>query len=291
MKLRIECLECVVKQARTTARRCTDDVRLQQRILQEVMRRLSTDTLDRSPAEHSMPAYEVASELSGVADPYEEEKRRYNELAIGLYPELKERIRRSDDSLRTAAKLAVAGNVIDLGIGISFDIEQEIAQVLAGTFAVDHFNRFREELPQARSLLYLCDNAGEIVFDRLFMEELVATYPSLDVIAVVKGGPVINDATLADAEFVGLTGVVRVISCGFAVVGVPYGRVTEEVRQLLRSSDLVVGKGQGNFETTSDYPRPIYSILKAKCPCVADELTVEFGDVVFFRHVGEGPWR
>jgi uncharacterized protein with ATP-grasp and redox domains len=261
------------------------------RILKEVMRRLIDDPLTASPAEVSQAAYDVAMELSGVADPYREEKARYNEFALGMYGELKERVRRAGDPLRTAAKLAVAGNVIDLGIGIAFDVRQEIERVVGGDFAVDHFERFRRELREAGTLLYLCDNAGEILFDRIFLEEIVAVRPALAVTAVVKSGPIINDATLEDAEAVGLAGRVRVIPCGAAVIGTPYRRVNEEVRGLLRSCDLVVGKGQGNFETTSGFPRPLYSILKAKCPCVADELGVEHGDVAFVRRTGAEGWE
>ena len=284
------CLECVVKQARTAAEFSTTDPRLRERIVKEAMRRLAADSLDRSPAECSMPAYEAAAELSGVSDPFAQQKRSHNELIVAMYDELRDVVRSSPDPLHTAAKLAVAGNVIDLGVVGRFDIRQEIGEVLAGAFAIDHFERFRRELERAATLVALCDNAGEIVFDKLFLETLRDARPSLDVVAVVKSGPIINDATAEDADAVGLSEVARVVASGSAVIGTPYRSVSDEVRRLLRESDLVVSKGQGNFETASSFPRSVYFMLKAKCSCVAEELGVGFGDVVFLHRSGSGGW-
>ncbi len=283
MRFRLECIECIVRQARRTAERCTSDPARRLAIIKETMRRLCADTLDRSPAEHSLVAYAAAMELSGAADPFRESKAEQNAIALDMYPALRERVMRSPDPLRTAAKLSVAGNVIDLGVALTFDVRDEVEKVLRGTLAVDHFARFGEELASARTLLFLCDNCGEIVFDKLFIETMRAHLPALRVFAVVKGAPIINDATLDDAAAVGLAEAAEVVSTGCACIGAPRGVVGPRVAELLDSCDLVIAKGQGNFETSGGPPRPMYFLLKAKCPCVAEELGVRFGDVVFMR--------
>ena len=229
--------------------------------------------------------------LTGAADPFAQSKREQNQAALEAYPSLKDIVARADDPLHTAAKLAAAGNIIDLGTMAGFDVGAEVSRVLAGSFAVDHYTVFRRELAAAPSLLYLCDNCGEVVFDRLFLETIHALYPQVALTAVVKSGPIINDATLRDARDVALDRAARVVASGGALIGTPYREVSPEVRELLRTSAIVIAKGQGNFETSSALPRTMYFILKAKCPCVASELSVDFGDVVFLRHEGSGAWN
>jgi damage-control phosphatase, subfamily I len=290
MKIRLDCIECIVRQARMTAERSTADPALRLRIVTETMRRVLAAPLVRSPAEHSLAAYATAAELSGVADPFLASKDEQNAHALAMYDELRDRVARAADGLRTAAKLAVAGNVVDLGIGLAFDVRAEIEKVLAGELAIDDFAAFARELGAARTLLYLCDNCGEIVFDKLFIAAMRARFPALRVTAVVKGAPIINDATLREADRVGLAEAAEVVSTGCACIGAPLRDIDPRIAERMRASDLVVSKGQGNFETASDLPRPIYFLLKAKCPCVADELGVRFGDVVFMRHEGQGSW-
>ena len=281
MKVCPQCFECALKQARTTAQYVTDDENLITAVLQETARRVAEASTSLSPAEFSMAAYDSVRERLGVLDPYLEQKKKFNAVAVGLAERLQERITRSSDPFRTAALLAAAGNVIDLGIGIVFDIETEIERVLREGFAVDHLEAFRKELAGSRTLLYCLDNAGEVVFDRLFVEEILRSFPSLRVTALVKGGPIINDATLDDAREAGLDDLLEVKTTGTAAIGVPLGSVNEETRRLLSESDLILSKGQGNFETLDSLERPFYVLLKAKCRCVAEALGVGEGEVVF----------
>jgi len=180
-------------------------------------------------------------------------------------------------------RLAATGNVIDLGIGVAFDIEREVEKALETPFAVDDFAKFEEDLKRARKLLYIGDNAGEIVFDKVLIEEIhkVGDY---QVIFVVRGGPCINDALREDAEEVGMDEVAKVIDTGSDGIGIPWKEVSEEFREAFLEADLRISKGQGNFETLNGRPEPIYFVLKAKCEAVARELGVRYGDVVFKRH-------
>jgi uncharacterized protein with ATP-grasp and redox domains len=261
-----------------TAQLCTEDEALHQRVVNETMRQLLAVQLDGSPpGEYSCIAYRTAERVLGIADPYYEQKRKYNHIALGLYPQLKQRVEQASDPLYMAAKLAIAGNIIDLGIGLQFDLMGAIEQAAAHDPVINHFPAFRRQLESAQSILYLSDNAGEIVFDRLFVEEL----PRGRVTFVVKSGPIINDALREDAEEAGVTHVAKVITTGSNKIGVPWGEVSHEFLEAFHAADIILSKGMGNFETTATADGNIFFLLKAKCSEVAPELGVKEGDVVF----------
>jgi uncharacterized protein with ATP-grasp and redox domains len=283
LKASINCLACVVKQGTRTAQLCTDDPVIQQKVVDEVMKRLQGAALDITPARLSDVAYAVAREVTGVADPFAAAKRETNRQALELLPELRERIAASDDPLHAAVKVALIGNAIDLGIGHQFDLERDVDQVLKGGLTVDDYEVFGRLLKDCRKLLYLCDNSGEIAFDRLLIELLK---DRCEVVASVKSGPIINDATRQDAEEVGLTDVVPVIETGSDQVGVDWDTTSREFAEAFHAADLILAKGQGNFETLDGGAQEIFFLLKAKCPEVARELGVNEGDTVFVRGRG-----
>jgi uncharacterized protein with ATP-grasp and redox domains len=232
----------------------------------------------KSPAALSLVAYATAASVSGNADPYRDLRRSQNEIALELEPELRALVRESDDPLGTALHLAAAGNVIDLGVqtDADIDIHAAIAQVLHERFTVDHTDAFRESLAPCRDLVYLLDNAGEIVFDKILIEELLKRTA---VTAVVKAGPIINDVLLEDAVQVGLTGLCEVIDNGGAFVGSPLDLVPDRFLERLHRADLILGKGQGNYETVDDFPGDVFLILRAKCEVIAQHMGVRYGQV------------
>ena len=271
-------MPCIMKQAYNTARRSTDDERIIRDILDRTAEYVTTLDMDRTPADASYFAYKTTRELTGNADPYEKEKRRYNDICLSIAPEIKKRIDSSDDPLYTAIKAAIFGNLIDLGIGFAFDIEKDMETIFSREPNINDYEELKKILTSERkNILYLGDNAGEIVFDRLFIEKIKDDH---DVTFVVKKGPIINDATMVDAVQTGITDIVRVIDTGSDGIGVRWSEVSEEFRELYDSADLIISKGQGNFETNSDKPRIIFFLLKAKCDSVAKKLNVKFGDIV-----------
>ena len=277
MKAFLDCVPCAVRQALETVRRATDDGPAHLAVLKEVCRRLADVHLDQTPAALSRVAYQVVEELTGEADPYAREKRMYNDRILSLVDHLETLLDEAENRLHRALMLAVAGNVIDLGIGRAFDIDREIGTVLERGFARDDSGELEAELATGRQrVLYMLDNAGEIVFDRLLIEQLA----DHDVTACVRGGPIINDVTLADAEQVGLAERCPVITTGSNAVGVAWAEASDELRAAWDEADIIIAKGQANFETLADTPGNRYLILMAKCPCVAQELGVELGDVV-----------
>ena len=232
-----------------------------------------------SPALLSQIVYATVREMTGVADPFAQARRETNRRALALLPELRRRIAASPDPLHAAIKVALIGNVVDLGIGgHAFDLERDIAQGLDAVLAVDDYPAFRAALKDCRRLLYVCDNSGEIAFDRLLIEDLRAR---CQVTASVKSRPIINDATMQDAEEVGLPAVADVIETGSDDIGVNWERASREFIAAFRAADLVLAKGQGNFETLDETPGEIFFLLKAKCPEVAAELGVSEGALVF----------
>ena len=283
MKARLGCISCFVKQGLAAARLSTSDVALQRKILDEILKRLQGLPLDASPAFLSNIVYATVREMTGVADPFEHAKRETNRRALALLPELRRRIAASADPLYTAIQVALIGNVVDLGIGHAFDLERDVEAMLASDLTVDDYPAFRSAMESCRRLLYVCDNSGEIAFDQLLMERLRAHY---EVVASVKSGPIINDATMKDAEEVGLTSVVRVIETGSNYIGVSWEHSSAEFIAAFRAADVVIAKGQGNFETLSDSVGEIFFLLKVKCGEVAGELGVAEGATVFLRNRG-----
>ena len=278
MKSTLECLECTIAQALRTARAATDDPEIHRRIVDETARRIPGMSLDLSPADNSRCAYEITAELSGNPDPYKQARREQNDLALALEPDLRKLLDESGDRLETALHLAAAGNIIDLGTSQAqhIDVHGAIEQALREKFAVDHTGALRESLASCKDLLFLLDNAGEIVFDKLLIEELLKLTP---VTAVVKGAPIINDVIMADAEQVGLTDVCEVIDNGGAFVGSPLNLIPQRFRDRMDRADVIVGKGQGNYETIDEYPGDVFLILRAKCDIVARHMGVQFGQV------------
>lgn len=281
MNAKPECFLCVLRQALNTARLVSGDEDVHHRVLKAVAAHLADAPMNQTPASLSKPAYEVVSEITGVADPYESRKKAHNAEALALLPGIRERIEAAEDPLGAAVKAAAAGNIVDLGIGHSFDLERDIDAIMSRPLAIDHTDQLRRELGSGTRLLYLGDNAGEIVFDLLLIERLLAT--GTEVTFTVKSGPVINDATMDDAMQVGMTDLVPVVETGSDDIGVNWNNVSAEFRSLYDSADIVISKGHGNFETTDDRESNTYFLLKAKCPVVASRAGVELGDVVFLR--------
>ena len=281
MKTKIDCLPCVFKQALVTVRLATSDLKVQERALKELAGFYSDKKLEGSPAEFSQFSYRIISEVTGVADPFAAEKKKFNKLALSMVTECLNAINFSDDRFVTGAHLAVAGNIIDLGIGAGFDIHGTLKSALETPFVINDLEKLRETLGNVKSLLYIGDNAGEIVFDRLFVEIIQNLFPGVKIKFSVKSKPIINDATMKDAIDVGFDKVCEIIETGTDDIGAPLEKIGADFLQEFNHADLIIAKGHGNFETLNEVTgRKIYFILKAKCEVVAKELGVKVGDSV-----------
>jgi hypothetical protein len=264
----------------------TKNEKVHRKILDQVMEKLSQLPLEASPPEIAQIVYSMIKEITKNGDPYREAKKGQNELALKLYPEFKEMIARSEDPLFFSLKLAIAGNIIDLGIQKKVDdIKGEVLSAFNAPLAVNHYSKFKKDLMNSRMLLYLGDNAGEIVFDKILIEQVRQT-KDIKVIFVVRGSPIINDATMEDAEFVGMETVAEVISNGFDAPATVLSKSSPEILELFSRADMIIAKGQGNYESLSSKDKNIFFLLKAKCSVIAKDLGVEEGDTILKSQMG-----
>jgi damage-control phosphatase, subfamily I len=280
MRTYLDCIPCFFRQALETTRLAKLSEEEQRQVLVELGERLSGFSLQSSPPEIARSLYADIAARAG-RDPFREIRKKSNCQALDLYPRLKKRVKDSADPIRTAVRLAIAGNVIDYGTPGAFDIREEIEVVLGTEFGAFMFHEFQTALSRAGTILYLCDNAGEIVFDRLLIEEIQDRY-QIEVIAAVRGGPVLNDVIMEDAVQVGLDRVCRVITNGSNAPGTLIQACSDEFLRIYHDADLVISKGQGNFETLWGEKKNICFLFKVKCDVVARHIDGTVGDTVLF---------
>jgi len=279
VKAVLECLPCFVRQALEAARMATDDETVQERVVREVLKRAAEASFDETPVHMSHVIHSVVREQSGCEDPYREVKEYSNRFCLELYPEMQSVVEQSDDPFETAIRLAIAGNIIDFGVANTVEIDRvrdTIAHALEAPLDGAMVQLMQTAVTEAEDILYLADNAGEIVFDRLLLEQM----PVDKITVAVKGGPIINDATIDDARSAGLTEIVSVIESGTRSAGTILDTCTAEFRERFAAADLVIAKGQGNYEALNDIEKPVFFLLKAKCPVIASHLNCRVGDIV-----------
>ena len=272
MKTYLDCIPCFMSQA---LRISTKDEKTIKTVLDEVGCTIKGFSLSQSPPEMAAVIYKKIKQITFVDDPYQNIKRLNIEEALQLYPKLKILIEKSDNRLLTAIRIAIAGNVIDLGIDKQFNIIQDLSLILNQKFAILDLQQFVQRLEGAKSILYLGDNAGESVFDRILIEEL-----GKKVTYVVREVPIINDVTYADAVSSGIHKVAEIISSGSTAPATLLQLCNEEFKERFNKADMIISKGQGNFEGLSDSDRPIFFLLKAKCRIIANELGVKEDDII-----------
>ncbi len=275
----LDCTPCLVRQALEAARSAADDDATQHRIMQEALAMLAAEIkTGQSPPHIGQLIHRLVRRLTENDDPYAEIKRRSNSAALAALPRLRTLVQDSADPLASAAHLAIAANVLDAGMnaaavagalqegssqdgnGVVQALESGLTEPLRGD--VDDF---RAAVAHARRLLLLTDNSGEIVVDRLLVEQL----PTERLTIAVRGRPVLNDATLDDAATAGLNELAPVIDNGSDAPGTLLDDCSPGFRDVFNRADLIIAKGQGNYETLSDAGADIFFLFKVKCPLVA----------------------
>ncbi|MCK4681544.1 DUF89 family protein [Candidatus Bipolaricaulota bacterium] len=286
MKTYLDCFPCFMRQALDAARMATADPAVQREVLDRVAELLPAVPLDSTPVDLGQLVHRLVWEVTGVADPYAKVKKESNDLGLKLYPTLKSQVEGSEDRLSIALKVAGAGNIIDFGPKLTVAPNRSIEQIVNDSFtqalqdSLDpvQYHAFKEKLTEVEEILYLGDNTGEIVCDKILIEELVRQ--GKEVTFVTRGEPIINDVTLADARYVGLGKVATVITNGSDAPGTRLSDCSPEFVAAFQSAELIISKGQGNFEGLSNVPGPIFFLFKVKCPVIAREARAEIGTVV-----------
>jgi len=295
MKTYLDCIPCFFKQALDAAQLAGANKATQKKILKVLSKEVLKFDLKECPTAMGRILYKLVRQITGRQDPFKEIKQKSNEFALSLYPRLKKKVETSKDRLLAALELAIAGNIIDYGIkkvgqekrGLAPFFESEIERLFTGedriirkeSKALFAYPAFKRNLKKARRILYIGDNAGEIVFDRILIEEM----KDKEIIYVVRGGPIINDALAEDAVFCGIDKYARIVSSGCDAPGTILKFCTGNFRKIFKEAEFIISKGQGNFEALSGQRRPIFFLFKAKCPVVAKYLGCKLGDIILKR--------
>lgn len=263
--LACECLPCMVGQARRAADLVHGDVVQKLQLTGALISYLHGSRMEdlRTVENH---AHAIIRRCLG-GDPYRAARRASTAQALAMYPRLQACIAASPDPLETAVRIAAAGNAIDLAACAAYDLDEALRAAMEQPLVIDHLDDFRRTVFQAGALVYLGDNAGEAVFDRLLIETL-----GLPVTFVVKGGPSINDVLLEDAHAAGLDRVAPLVSNGTDWIGTHLPALSPACRELLENAPLILAKGQANLMTLIDFEPPAgrcFFLLKVKCQPVA----------------------
>ena len=283
MRTYLDCYPCFVRQALEAARMAGADQERQRVVLNRVLGALREIDIASTPPEIGDRIHRIVREETGADDPYRAAKEESTRQALALYPRLKALVEDSTDSLDMAVRLAIAGNIIDLGHAVDYDLWGSVERVIVQPFAIDDGPVLREALDRATWVLYLADNAGETVFDRVLIETL-----DVPVTYVVKGGAILNDATLDDARAAGLDRVATVIANGSDAPGTILERSSDGFRQLYEEAELIIAKGQANYESLSGEGDRLFFLLQTKCPVIAADVGVPVGGIVLKQ--GDGSW-
>lgn len=282
MKLELDCIPCFARQVLQAARMCTEDKNIQKEILLESIKSVQEIDRYKSAPELGRVMHSTVVKFTGVSDPYSEIKRKNIRLGLKYYPFLKSFLAERKDKLYWALKIAAVGNILDSAVYGDRDMEDCLETELQKEFKICDIDLLREDLQQASSLLLIGDNAGETVFDKVLLEYLKEIKPQMKMYFAARGGPVINDATVEDAYASGLNETAEIISSGCTAPGLLLQEAIKEFMRIYRNTDIIISKGQGNYETLGNEPRKIYFILKAKCSVNAGNLGVPLNEYVLW---------
>jgi hypothetical protein len=260
----------------------TDNEKIQTEVLKEVMKHLQNISFTNSPPEISREVHQIIRKVTKSKDPYKKVKDQSNQTAKNQYLHLKKLMRESDDPLLMAIKLSIVGNVIDFGTMNRFNLDDMINNAINRDFDGNSYSEFKNTLEKSETILFLADNTGEIFFDKLLIEELKNRQKKITY--VVKANPIINDATIDDVYFAGINKLARIIEGDagqkLSSPGMILSYASKDFLELFESSDMIISKGQGNYEGLSDVNRKVFFMLVVKCPLVAKDIKNEIGKLI-----------
>ena len=279
--MNLECVPCFQRQVVDALRMSQVDDSAMRAILEKAIQALLSIQWDVCPPLMAQTVHSLVRRELGGIDPYWQVKKESNTKAQVLYTTLQSLVSSSPDPLSAAIRIAIAGNIMDYGPSDSFDFEGTVNECLTQDIALGSTESLKNALSGASSLLYLADNAGEIVCDKLLLESIGAEYDLTSIVLAVKGGPILNDATREDAEQAGMLSLpsVSLAYINNGESGTGYRRESPEFREYMNSFDVIIAKGQGNYEILSPYP-DIFFLLKAKCSLLAAHAGVPKGSLI-----------
>ncbi|MHC1719805.1 MAG: DUF89 domain-containing protein [Clostridiaceae bacterium] len=276
--LSFKCIDCTLKKLDYILDNYVPDNDKRMKLREEAIRIIeqSPDT-DTSPYLNARIMRFLENRL-GLGDIYFDIKREYNKYLLSIKEEILTNIENSGDRLLAALKYAMTGNFIDFGIMNEVD-RRELAELIRNSedqhIDLREYAHFKDDLVKTGRITYIADNAGEIVFDMIFIKVIKDTFPDIAVEVIVRGKPIHNDATAADAEEIGLSGLAEIIGNGTDIPGTVLKEVNRETKESIDKADLIIAKGQGNFETLYGCGKNIYYIFLCKCDVFTKRFSIE----------------
>ncbi len=300
MHTSLDCLPCFFKQILESGRLLGLSSESIKQIMDDIGNELKHFPLELSPPEMAYHMQRLFVEKTGREDPYLDVKTMSNKEALAVIDDLRTMVRTSSNPLETAVKLACAGNIIDYGafpsgINVQGEIAKILQQELGGTnSSLFEFDAFQQALKSAKQVLYIADNAGEIVFDRVLLETMADQFPHLELTFVTRGYPILNDVLVKDALDCGLDTVATVVSSGSKTPGLVLNQADPAFLELYHAADMIISKGQGNFEALSEETGPIFFLFIIKCEVIVEHTGGKMRELVLKRNsrpsLSRRPW-
>jgi uncharacterized protein with ATP-grasp and redox domains len=284
MIIKRDCYVCIYTQALNITKRLNLDENISSKILREVAGILSKYDISVTPPEIAKEVYEFIEKSLNNPDPFLKEKRESIKKALELKPILEEKLNTSENPLFDAVKIAIAGNIIDLGVNQVYDLESEIKNIFNMEFRHNDFDELKSKLKNAKTLCYLADNSGENVFDEILIKTIKKLYPEIKVYYVVRGKPIINDVTVKDLEGLEINSLAEVVDSGVGTPGFSLKFANKKSKDIFYNIDVVISKGMGNFEVLfGECGREVFYLFKVKCDVVASACGCKKGDNVILK--------
>jgi uncharacterized protein with ATP-grasp and redox domains len=282
MKVYYECASCFLRQAREALDLATEDTELKMEITEQINQILCTEFRKGAVANQiGTKIHRTIKRQTGNQDPYHEQRKKSDQIALQLLPQV-EKILEKNGNLESYLKASIAGNILDFGaLGLNSNIEAMVMLTLEKVLTIDNSDELVQQLEKAENVVYIADNVGEIVFDKLLISKLLKY--GIEITVALKEEPILNDACMKEALEVGLDEVAKLTTIGTDSVGVIYQDLSEEFKQKFKEADLIIAKGLGNYEGLDEMQlgdKPIFCLLNAKCEPIARDIGVKKGDSV-----------
>ena len=274
-----QCIPCIINQAYESSKKfASGNTELQLKIVKNICAEVEAVDINYTAPMFSSSMQKIIEEYLDIKNPYKKLKDKNIIIAEKFIPYIKTLIDRSADKLEMAIRTAIIGNAIDLGANPNFDIEFEVSRITSGDIYFIGYQKFKEDLKKAELILYIADNYEEALFDKFLITALLPK----NVVFVVRSKPILNDITMEDAKKLEIEKLCKVIESGSIIAGTDLNECTPEFLDLYRKADIVISKGQGNYETLLNEVRPIYFLFRVKCDVIASRCGLKKGDGAFF---------
>lgn len=281
MKTQEACISCFLRQIEHTVGLLELSEVKKKKVFSVLIAKLLKFDLNRPSVVFGREIYSIISRVSGIKDIFAKHKIESERELLKCAGRFEDFIDKSGDPLHCSARFSCAANAIDFGAGWTPDIRKLLNEIKNIPLKVDHFKQFESRLKKANIVLFLGDNCGEAFFDRLFIERIAQKYPGLKIIYSVRSGPMINDATIVDAKRIGLDKAAEVISCGCDYPGLIFSETSKNFKAVYQKADIIISKGQGNFEAFSDPQKEVFYLFKSKCRTVSDYIGLPLNSLLF----------